>query len=100
MLHSALRPDAETSSDLQRAYLIAEDPTVPNFWHKVAQHVPGKTAQECHDKLWAEDPMPKGSKGGNPGACLLAAEADSDNSPLMPPPRKNTAGTSCVFPQS
>ena len=53
---------------------------------------PGKTAQECQNRLWAAHPTPKGSKGGNPGAYALAAEADSDNSPLMPPPRKNAAG--------
>ena len=91
---------------MQRAYLVAEDPTAPNFWHKVAQHVPGKTAQECQNRLWAAHPTPKGSKGGNPGAYALAAEADSDTSPLMPPPRKNAAGinwkisSSCMGPQT
>ena len=83
---------AETRCDLQRAYLVAEDPTAPNFWHNVAQHVPGKTAQECQNRLWAAHPTPKASKGGNPGAYALAAEADSDTSPLMPPPRKHAAG--------
>ena len=90
LLH--LCPAAELGSALQRAYLVAEDPTAPNFWHNVAQHVSGKTAQECQNRLWAAHPTPKGSKGGNPGAYALAAEADSDNSPLMPPPRKNAAG--------
>ena len=90
---------------MQRAYLVAEDPTAQNFWHNVAQHVPGKTAQECQNRLWAAHPTPKASKGGNPGAYALAAEADSDNSPLMPPPRKNAAGNHllkgrCFFPAS
>ncbi len=89
---STLAPVAEICFGLQRAYLVAEDPTAPNFWHNVAQHVPGKTAQECQNRLWAAHPTPKGAKGGNPGAYALAAEADSDTSPLMPPPRKHAAG--------
>ena len=83
---------AEPSSGLQRAYLVAEDPTAPNFWHNVAKHMPGKTAQECQNRLWASHPTPKGSKAGNPGTYALAAEADSDSSPLVPPPRNNAAG--------
>lgn len=98
LIYWALYSAAEARSDLQRAYLVAEDPTAPNFWHNVAQHVPGKTAQECQNRLWAAHPTPKASKGGNPGAYALAAEADSDTSPLMPPPRKHAAGEYCTMP--
>ena len=79
---------------VQGAYLVGEDPTKPNFWHNVAQHVPGKTAGECQNRMWAGYPTPKASKktAANSGAYALAAEADSDDSRLLPPPRQNAAG--------
>ena len=81
---------------VQGAYLVGEDPTKPNFWHNVAQHVPGKTAGECQNRMWAGYPTPKAFKktAANSGAYALAAEADSDDSPLLPPPRHNAAGES------
>ncbi|GAB2269210.1 hypothetical protein Dimus_004139 [Dionaea muscipula] len=41
---------------LQRAY-FAVKPT-PHFWKKVAKQVEGKSAQECFDKVNAENPSP------------------------------------------
>ena len=76
---------------MQRAYLVAEDPTAPNFWHNVAQHVPGKSADDCFARIWAAHPSPRDSKKG-PGAYTLALEANSDDSPLQPPPRQHAAG--------
>ncbi|XP_068314070.1 uncharacterized protein [Pyrus communis] len=41
---------------LQRAYLIAK-PT-PHFWKKVSKLVPGKSAQECFDRVHSEHRTP------------------------------------------
>ncbi|CAN0917613.1 hypothetical protein LINGRAHAP2_LOCUS30405 [Linum grandiflorum] len=41
---------------LQRAY-FTEKPT-PSFWKKVAKMVPGKSAQDCFDKVHSEDATP------------------------------------------
>ncbi|CAI9780812.1 unnamed protein product [Fraxinus pennsylvanica] len=41
---------------LQRAYLTAK-PT-PHFWKKVARMVPGKSAQECFDRIQSENLTP------------------------------------------
>ena len=76
---------------MQRAYLIAEDPTAPNFWRKVAQHVPGKTAEECLNRIWAAHPTPTVPKKGR------EADADSDDEPLPPPPRAHAAGELVCF---
>ncbi|CAA3033619.1 uncharacterized protein LOC111382814 [Olea europaea subsp. europaea] len=47
---------------LQRAYFTAK-PT-PHFWKKVAQMVPGKSAQECFDRIQSENLTPS-----QPRAC-------------------------------
>ncbi|XP_065621142.1 uncharacterized protein LOC111992077 [Quercus suber] len=41
---------------LQRAYFVAK-PT-PNFWKKVSKLVPGKSAQECFDKVHSDNLTP------------------------------------------
>ena len=70
---------------------MAEDPTAPNFWHNVAQHVPGKSGDDCFARIWAAHPSPKESKKGA-GAHALAAEGNSADLLLQPPPRQHAAG--------
>lgn len=46
---------------LQKAQLLV-DPSTPNFWSKVAKHVPGKSATECFHKSFDEVPTPESKK--------------------------------------
>ncbi|CAA2979770.1 uncharacterized protein LOC111408994 [Olea europaea subsp. europaea] len=51
-----LRWTKEQELALQRAYFTAK-PT-PHFWKKVARMVPGKSAQECFDRIQSENLTP------------------------------------------
>lgn len=63
---------------LQKAQLLV-DPSAPNFWSKVAKHVPGKTATECFHKSFDEVPTPETKKSkqrrGNIGSPEKRANA-------------------------
>ncbi|KAI0530770.1 hypothetical protein KFK09_000318 [Dendrobium nobile] len=50
----------EQEEALQKAYLIAKPS--PHFWKKVSRMVPGKSAQECFDKIHASIATPLSSQ--------------------------------------
>lgn len=40
-------------------------PNANNFWQKVAERVPGKTASECFSKIYEKHPTPKARRSGS-----------------------------------
>ena len=51
---------------LEEAYFRKVDPLLDNHWQVVAQHVPGKSAQECFNKIFEKYPTPPVQKGRQP----------------------------------
>ena len=41
---------------MQAAFFVGCDPSKPGFWGQVARHVPGKSAQQCFDHHFGEEP--------------------------------------------
>jgi len=68
---------AEQVASLHRGWLEVA-PNAKNFWQKVAAMVPGRSANECFNKMYEKHPTPPAKKnvgggGGGGGRKLLAA---------------------------
>lgn len=73
---------------LQKAYLVA-NPS-PHFWKKVARMVPGKSAQECFDRVnnsLSTPPHPQPRSKAKKSHCMspIASFSLTDNKPIIPP---------------
>ncbi|KAK9832971.1 hypothetical protein WJX74_003179 [Apatococcus lobatus] len=62
----------EQFAALEDAYFRKVDPLLDNHWQVVAQHVPGKTAQECFNKIFEKYPTPPVQKGRQPRTAAAA----------------------------
>ena len=76
-------------------------PTAPNFWQKVARHVPGRSSNDCFTRFFATHPTPaagagkpkaKSRKGGGAGNCGsgVANPAGAIAAAAPPPPKRAT----------
>ncbi|ESQ45142.1 hypothetical protein EUTSA_v10010289mg [Eutrema salsugineum] len=81
----------DLESALQRAYLTAKPS--PNFWKKVSKMVPGKTAQECFDRVNSDlitprQPQPR-SRARKPNLSPIPQFSLSASKLLKPNSPKN-----------
>ena len=63
---------SEQCAALEEAYFRKVDPLLDNHWQVVAQHVPGKSAQECFNKVFEKYPTPPVQKSRQPRTAAAA----------------------------
>nr|GEV67498.1 homeodomain-like protein [Tanacetum cinerariifolium] len=78
---------------LERAYLTAT-PT-PHFWTKVSRMVPGKSAQECFDKVHSSYVTPPQTRPRSRAAGLVSPNSSLSASKLLDSSFQKVKRTSC-----
>ncbi|PWA88562.1 homeodomain-like protein [Artemisia annua] len=78
---------------LERAYLTA-NPT-PHFWKKVSRMVPGKSAQECFDKIHCSYVTPPQTRPRSRAAGLVLQNSNLSASKLLDSSFQKVKKTSC-----